>query len=131
MSAFGPLGRAAPDASRRTRRAGPATPDPTCIIWVKDDDAERRRGKTTMRRTGQMSITEAVAAAKTYLEAHPDEARYRDSAAVARLIDGLRVEVTGTGGESATTDMPAGIGGTASAPSPGWLLRAAIASCVA
>jgi len=78
-----------------------------------------------------MSITEAVAAAKTYLEAHPDEARYRDSAAVARLIDGLRVEVTGTGGESATTDMPAGIGGTASAPSPGWLLRAAIASCVA
>jgi uncharacterized OsmC-like protein len=27
--------------------------------------------------------------------------------------------------------MPAGIGGTASAPSPGWFLRAAAASCVA
>jgi uncharacterized OsmC-like protein len=30
-----------------------------------------------------------------------------------------------------TTDMPAGIGGGAAAPSPGWLLRAATASCVA
>ena len=29
------------------------------------------------------------------------------------------------------TDMPTGIGGTASAPSPGWFLRAATASCVA
>jgi uncharacterized OsmC-like protein len=39
--------------------------------------------------------------------------------------------VTGPGGESMTTDMPLGIGGTATAPSPGWLLRAATASCVA
>lgn len=29
------------------------------------------------------------------------------------------------------TDMPLGIGGTATAPSPGWFLRAAEASCVA
>ena len=78
-----------------------------------------------------MSIAEAVAEATTYLEAHPDEARYRDAPAVARLVDGLRVEVTGTGGESTITDMPRGIGGTASAPSPGWLFRAAVASCVA
>ena len=39
--------------------------------------------------------------------------------------------VTGTGGERLTTDMPKGIGGGASAPSPGWFLRAAQASCVA
>ena len=44
---------------------------------------------------------------------------------------GLSVEVTGTGGERITTDMPTGIGGAASAPSPGWMLRAAAASCVA
>ena len=37
----------------------------------------------------------------------------------------------GPGGESLVTDMPAAIGGTASAPSPGWYLRAAAASCVA
>ncbi len=38
--------------------------------------------------------------------------------------------MTGPNGEQLATDMPAGIGGTASAPSPGWFLRAATASCV-
>ena len=78
-----------------------------------------------------MSIAEAVARASTYLTEHPDEARYRDSPARARLTAGLVVEVTGPNGERLTTDMPAGIGGTATAPSPGWFLRAATASCVA
>ena len=78
-----------------------------------------------------MSIAEAVANAGRYLTEHPDEARYRDSAAVARLAGGLRVEVHGADGAGLETDMPTGIGGTATAPSPGWMLRAAIASCVA
>jgi uncharacterized OsmC-like protein len=78
-----------------------------------------------------VGIAEAVASASAYLGAHPDEARYRDSFAHARLDAGLAVTVTGPGGESLRTDMPTGIGGTASAPSPGWILRAAAASCVA
>ena len=78
-----------------------------------------------------MSISEAVAQASAYLTEHPDEARYRDSAARARLTDGLRVEVSGPAGETLITDMPRGIGGAASAPSPGWYFRAAAAACVA
>jgi uncharacterized OsmC-like protein len=78
-----------------------------------------------------MSIADAVANASRYLIEHPDEARYRDSGARARLTSGLSVEVTGPGGERVLTDMPKGIGGTASVPSPGWFLRAAAASCVA
>jgi uncharacterized OsmC-like protein len=78
-----------------------------------------------------MSIADAVSSASAYLKAHPDEARYRDSPASARLASGLRVEVTGPNGEQLATDMPAAIGGTASAPSPGWFLRAATASCIA
>jgi uncharacterized OsmC-like protein len=78
-----------------------------------------------------VGIAEAVANASTYLRDHPDEARYRDSFAHARLESGLAVTVTGPTGESARTDMPTGIGGAASAPSPGWILRAAAASCVA
>jgi hypothetical protein len=66
-----------------------------------------------------MSIAHAVSSASAYLTEHPDEARYRDSHARARLVSGLRVEVTGPNGEQLATDMPAGIGGTASAPSPG------------
>ncbi len=77
-----------------------------------------------------MSIAESVASASAYLTAHPDEARYRDSAARAHLTSGLLVDVTGPGGETLRTDMPSGIGGSASAPSPGWYLRAATASCV-
>lgn len=78
-----------------------------------------------------MSIADAVASASAYLTEHPEEARYRDSPARAHLESGLRVDVTGPSGETLTTDMPAGIGGTASAPSPGWYLRAATASCIA
>jgi uncharacterized OsmC-like protein len=76
-------------------------------------------------------IGDAVALASAYLTEHPDEARYRDSAATARLGRNLRVDVTGPGGESLATDMPRGIGGEASVPSPGFLFRAAAAACVA
>jgi uncharacterized OsmC-like protein len=78
-----------------------------------------------------MSIAEAIQRASTYLTEHPDEARYRDSAARAHLSSGLVVDVTGPTGESLRTDMPTGIGGTATAPSPGWFFRAAEASCIA
>ena len=77
-----------------------------------------------------MGIAESVANASAYVAAHPDEARYRDGAATATLESGLRVSVSGPGGESVVTDMPAGIGGGNSAPSPGWYLRAATAACV-
>lgn len=76
-------------------------------------------------------IAEAIKSAKEYLGAHTDEARYRDSIASAVVVDGLRVRVTGTDGFSLETDMVAGVGGTGSAPSPGWLFRAAYASCAA
>ena len=76
-------------------------------------------------------IGDAVAQASAYLAEHPDEARYRDSAAVAKLGKNLRVDVTGPGGEALATDMPRGIGGQAAVPSPGWLFRAAAAACVA
>jgi uncharacterized OsmC-like protein len=78
-----------------------------------------------------MSIAEAVANASRYLTEHPEEASYRDSAATAHLVGGLRVEITGADGARLQTDMPTGIGGTATAPSPGWMFRAATASCVA
>jgi uncharacterized OsmC-like protein len=78
-----------------------------------------------------MSIAESVKAASEYLTEHPDDARYRVAPARATLTEGLLVSVVGPGGEAVQTDMPKGIGGTATQPSPGWLLRAAEASCVA
>jgi uncharacterized OsmC-like protein len=76
------------------------------------------------------AIRTAIRAASEYLAQHPDHARSTDSAATATLGDGLVVRVTGPNGATVTTDMVPSVGGTATAPSPGWLLRAAEASCV-
>lgn len=76
-------------------------------------------------------IGAAVKRASAYLTDHPGDAVYRDSHARARLTKGLRVEVEGPSGERLSTDMPKGIGGGASMPSPGWYFRASAAACVA
>lgn len=77
------------------------------------------------------TIRTAVEAASAYLADHPEDARYTDSLARARVETGLRVRVDGPGGEVLVTDMPRAVGGAAAAPSPGWFLRAAVAACVA
>ena len=76
-------------------------------------------------------IRNALSEAVDYLREHRSEAKYTDSAATAVLGDGLRVTVTGPGGEKLTTDMPKSIGGRGESPSPGWFFRAAQASCLA
>lgn len=83
-------------------------------------------------RTGMAAdaIRAAIRGASEYLALHPEQARSTDSAATATLVDGLVVRVSGPDGATVTTDMVPSVGGTATAPSPGWLLRAAEASCV-
>ena len=76
-------------------------------------------------------IRTKIEGAVEYLTEHPDEAQYTDSVARATLSEALRVDVEGADGERIATDMPPSIGGVGEQPSPGWLLRAAIASCVA
>src|SRR5467141_2924570 len=76
-------------------------------------------------------IRDALAQATAYLTAHPAEAHYTDSPATAVLESGLAVTVQGPNGTSVRTDMPKSVGGGDAAPSPGWLLRAAQASCLA
>jgi uncharacterized OsmC-like protein len=75
------------------------------------------------------SIGDAIRNATEYLSANPEEARYTDSPATATLDSGLKVTVIGPDGANVVTDMPTGVGGTDTAPSPGWLFRAALASC--
>lgn len=77
------------------------------------------------------AIRAAIEGASAYLTEHPGEARYTDSLATARVVDGLHVRVAGPNGEILQTDMPTAVGGAGSHPSPGWFLRAAAASCVA
>lgn len=76
-------------------------------------------------------IRNAILTASEYLARNPEQARSTDSAATATIVDGLIVRVSGPNDAVITTDMVPSVGGTATAPSPGWLLRAAEASCVA
>jgi len=82
---------------------------------------------------GQNEIKQAIDGAVDYLTANPDDAKYTDSVATARLTDpaGLKAEVEGPDGASMSADMPTSVGGTNTTASPGWYLRAAEASCVA
>ena len=75
-------------------------------------------------------IRTAIAAASRYITEHPAEARYTDQSATVVMEGGLRFRAAFPGG-TVTTDMPASVGGGASAPSPGWLWRASLAACVA
>ena len=75
------------------------------------------------------TIGPAIAGAIEYLTEHPEEATYTDSEAVASLENGLRVTVRDPSGRVVETDMSKGVGGEDSAPSAGWLLRAALAAC--
>ena len=77
------------------------------------------------------TIRDAVEKLRSFFSKQPDKARASPSPATARLVDRLRCEVSGPGGERISTDMPAVMGGGASAPNPGWLMRSALASCSA
>jgi uncharacterized OsmC-like protein len=74
------------------------------------------------------SIRTAMARASDYLTEHPEAATASDSVARAVHEGGLRFRVEGPW-SPVTSDMAESVGGGASAPTPGWLLRAALAAC--
>ena len=74
------------------------------------------------------SIRNAVEEASRYLAENPEAAAATDAAATAVREEGLRFRVEGPKG-SVSSDMTKAVGGSESAPSPAWLLRAALASC--
>ena len=74
------------------------------------------------------AIRSALETAAGHLADNPDDATELDTPATAMLVDGLRCRVEGPFGEL-ETDMATSLGGGASGPSPGWLMRAALASC--
>jgi uncharacterized OsmC-like protein len=81
--------------------------------------------------TTNSHISQSIQAARTFLSEHADKARSIDSPATAVAEDGLCCRVEGPDGATIYTDMPAGIGGRSTAPSPAWFTRAGHASCEA
>jgi len=75
------------------------------------------------------AIREAIDHVVKVIVANPEKARVSNATAIASLKNDLSFSVCGPNGEIVSTDMPRGIGGGGGVPQPGWLLRAALASC--
>lgn len=75
------------------------------------------------------TIQHALKGVREFLRANPDKAQGSDSQAVAVYCEGLQVRVNGPNDAAIVTDMPTTVGGGGSAPTPGWFMRAGLASC--
>jgi uncharacterized OsmC-like protein len=107
---------------------------PSALAGVKHPAAVYLRMRRRHQEENRMSATSVRAALENlgkHITEQPETARTKNVPATARLLDGLRCEVKGANGETVQTDMPPTMGGAASAPAPGWLLRASLASCTA
>jgi uncharacterized OsmC-like protein len=74
-------------------------------------------------------IQQAIEEVEQFLQNAPDRGPQTDVPATATIEGGLKCRIDSPNGNAIYTDMPASVGGGASANSPGWHLRAALASC--
>ncbi len=80
--------------------------------------------------TATPDIAAAMARVSAVLRKRPQAGIGDDAPALSAWQGGLRVATPHPGGSGqAVTDMPVELGGSGDQPSPGWLLRAALASC--
>jgi uncharacterized OsmC-like protein len=74
-------------------------------------------------------IRQSLSKVAKHFAEHPQDALSQDKPAVALLEAGLRCRAQAPNGATLVSDMPSPLGGDGSAPTPGWLLRAALANC--
>ncbi len=79
--------------------------------------------------TSASHIKESVGNVIDHYSSNLDQARDAGPSVTAIMEEGLRCRVEASDGSIFVTDMPTGIGGGDSAPSPGRLFRAALVSC--
>lgn len=77
----------------------------------------------------EINVREAIEKISKVFSEQPEKARSKNAPATASLQQGLQFLVTGPSDEKLQTDMPPALGGAGTAPNPGWLLRASLASC--
>ena len=75
------------------------------------------------------TIQEALLKVEEYYKSKSDPGPEADTRATAIMENGLVCGIKPPNGKTVYTDMPDAVGGTTTAGSPGWLQRAAIASC--
>jgi hypothetical protein len=76
------------------------------------------------------AVRQAVEKTSKLFESEPSKAKVNTPPVTASLTTGLAFRLNGARGE-VQTDMPPPMGGKASAETPGWHIRAGLASCIA
>ena len=76
-------------------------------------------------------IAAAMRRAERILARRPEVGMSDDSVATARWEGGLRIRTSHAEGHAVETDMPVELGGSGERVSPGWLMRAGLAACLA
>jgi uncharacterized OsmC-like protein len=77
------------------------------------------------------TISKAVQRVRNALGRHPEAGIHADEPATARWRRDLRVVCRHGNGTQVTTDLPVALGGSGDQVTPGWLMRAGLASCLA
>jgi uncharacterized OsmC-like protein len=77
------------------------------------------------------AISTAIERLTAILRRRPEFALHGDTPAIARWQSGLRVVSGHENGTQVVTDMPMELGGSGNQVTPGWLMRAGLASCAA
>jgi uncharacterized OsmC-like protein len=77
------------------------------------------------------AISTAIARVSAILRRRPEVGLHNDAPAIARWESGLRVVSGHENGTQIVTDMPIELGGSGNLVTPGWLMRAGLASCAA
>jgi uncharacterized OsmC-like protein len=77
------------------------------------------------------TIPNALRRVRAIFERRPASAKHADATAIARWDHDLRVISMDGNGTTIVTDMPTELGGTGDQVTPGWLMRAGLAACLA
>jgi uncharacterized OsmC-like protein len=77
------------------------------------------------------SIAAALQRTESVLRRRPSAGLHDDAPGMARWTGGMRIVASHSNGHQILTDMPTELGGSGDQVSPGWLMRAGLASCTA
>lgn len=86
-------------------------------------------GVVERRAMSSERIRAAVEETMARLEADPELGRGPDTPATATHVEGLKMRVEGPNDWAVRTDHGSNIGGSETAPNPGWYWRASLAAC--
>ena len=77
------------------------------------------------------AIAAALQRVQSVFQRRPEAGLHDDAPALSRWTGGMRVVTQHTDGHEVSTDMPLELGGSGDQVTPGWLMRAGLASCTA